>query len=457
MRRAGFGPSTKDIDELEKSSVAELITHLLNGEEYRELNVIDHEISKLGEGKDEAGNPITLTAEQRAKIKEYTRGAYKKLNLAWLDEMTESKDQLREKMAFFWHGHFASRSINIFYQQQLLNIFRQHGLGDFKTLLVEASKSASIVNFLNNNQNRKGSPNENFARELMELFTLGLGHYTEEDVKEAARAFTGWGVTVQGEFVFRKVRHDSGVKTFLGKTGNFDGFDIINIILEKKQCACFITQKICKFFVGEQIPDDLVRTLSERFYEGGYNIRNLMLDIFSSDWFYSDKYVGTRIKSPVELLVGIRRALPMKLENPEIQILLQQLLGQELLFPPNVAGWPGGKAWIDGASILLRLNIPKMIALGEVIELETKGNDDVDMGMANQSIRGFSAFRAAIDWTALTRVFNGKQNVLKDFLIPDIKGKEYILNDQLKPGNINEEHFRKLVMDVMSTPEYQLC
>src|SRR5690606_10741387 len=221
--------------------------------------------------------------------------------------------------------------------------------------------------------------------------------------------------------------------------------------------ACFITQKICKFFVGEQIPDDLVRTLSERFYEGGYNIRNLMLDIFSSDWFYSDKYVGTRIKSPVELLVGIRRALPMKLENPEIQILLQQLLGQELLFPPNVAGWPGGKAWIDGASILLRLNIPKMIALGEVIELETKGNDDVDMGMANQSIRGFSAFRAAIDWTALTRVFNGKQNVLKDFLIPDIKGKEYILNDQLKPGNINEEHFRKLVMDVMSTPEYQLC
>lgn len=457
LRRAGFGPACKDLDKISQTTVTEILTGLLNGKDYEELNVIDPEIRNLGNSKDATGKPIVLTAAERAKIREYTRGAYKKLNLTWLNTMTNSEDQLREKMAFFWHGHFASRSINIFYQQQLLNVFRLYGLGDFKTLLVEASKSASIVNFLNNNQNRKGHPNENFARELMELFTLGLGNYTEEDVKEAARAFTGWGVSVQGEFIYRMPRHDKGVKNFMGRSGEFDGFDIIDIILEKKECASFITKKICKFFAGENISEEIINNLSKKFYEGGYNIRNLMLDIFSSEWFYSDQNKGNRIKSPIELLAGIRRAVPMEIENPEIQLLLQQLLGQELLFPPNVAGWPGGKAWIDGASILLRLNIPKMIAMGEIIELESAGNDDVDMGRMNNALRGFKGFRADIYWEGLSEHFNGNLTGLRDFLIPEIKGREFILSDSILKGKVTEDQFRALVINMMSTPEYQLC
>lgn len=459
FRRAAFGPTISDYAEIKTASLSSLIAGLMNGNQsaYKPLNVIDEEIKKLALGKDELGKPIVLTSEQRLKIREYTRGAYKNLNLTWLTTMVESNDQLREKMAFFWQGHFASRSINIFYQQQLLNVFREHALGNFKTLLTEASKSASIVNFLNNNQNRKGSPNENFSRELMELFTMGIGNYTEQDIKEAARAFTGWGVTVQGEFIYRKPRHDGGTKTFMGKTGNFNGFDIIDIILERKETARFITTKLYKYFVNDKAPIELINQLAERFYNSNYNIRNLMLDIFSSDWFYNAENKGIKIKSPVELITGIRRALPMDIKNPEIQLLLQQLLGQELLFPPNVAGWPGGKSWIDGASLLLRLSIPKMIALGEIIDMESMQNDDINMGSMQKSIRGYQQFSADIDWNPLMNHFQNNLLSLKEFLVPETEGREYILKENMLKGSVTEEQLRALVLNMMSTPEFQLC
>jgi len=148
------------------------------------------------------------------------------LNLVWLSEMVNSDAQLREKMALFWHGHFASRNLNIFYQQLLLDTIRKGALGNFGDLLRGVSKSAAMLNFLNNNQNKKDHPNENFAREVMELFTMGRGHYSEEDVKQAARAFTGWGASIGGEFIFRRGQHDDGQKTVLGRTGRFDGDDV---------------------------------------------------------------------------------------------------------------------------------------------------------------------------------------------------------------------------------------
>src|SRR5204863_9435969 len=143
-------------------------------------------------------------------------------------------------MAFFWHGHFACRNLNVFYQQGLLDIIRRNALGSFRDMLHEVSKSAAMLNFLNNQQNKKDHPNENFAREVMELFTLGRGNYTENDIKEAARAFTGWGATIGGEFAFRKFQHDDGQKNVLGKTGRFDGDDVLSILLEHRQTASFI-------------------------------------------------------------------------------------------------------------------------------------------------------------------------------------------------------------------------
>src|SRR4030095_12734086 len=193
------------------------------------------------------------------------RESIKSLNLAWLNEMIHSAAQLREKMSLFWHGHFASRNLNILYQQQLLDAIRRNALGNFGDMLREVSKSAAMINFLNNNQNKKDHPNENFAREVMELFTMGRGNYTEQDVKEAARAFTGWGANIKGEFVFRKGQHDSGAKTILGKTGNFNGEDVLNIILDKPATAYFISYKVYKYFVNENADMEKVEWLGDRF------------------------------------------------------------------------------------------------------------------------------------------------------------------------------------------------
>ena len=166
-----------------------------------------------------------------------------KLNIRWLQEMTESPAQLLEKMSLFWHGHFASKTVNIIYDQALLNVIRENALGNFRDLLFEVSKTASMIQFLNNNQNKKGHPNENFARELMELFTIGRGHYTETDVKESARAFTGWGTNIQGDFIFVRRQHDDGIKTFFGKTGNLSGEDILEYSIGSKTNSCFYYPK----------------------------------------------------------------------------------------------------------------------------------------------------------------------------------------------------------------------
>jgi uncharacterized protein (DUF1800 family) len=199
------------------------------------------------------------TRPSEAEIKE----AFKKnredqltLNAAWFSQLTDPSAVLREKMTFFWHDHFACRTRNAFLAQQQINTLRTHAFGKFGDLLMAISKDPGMLQFLNNQQNKKDSPNENFAREVMELFTLGRGNYTEEDIKNAARAFTGWAFNPNtGEFLFRQRQHDFESKTFRGKTGNFSGEDIVTMILEDKQTAVFITKKICQFFVGAEIPN----------------------------------------------------------------------------------------------------------------------------------------------------------------------------------------------------------
>ena len=317
-------------------------------------------------------------------------------------------------MSLFWHGHFATKTVNILYDQALLNVIREHALGNFRDLLLNVSKSASMIQFLNNNQNKKGHPNENFARELMELFTIGRGHYTETDVKESARAFTGWGTNFQGEFDFRPRQHDDGVKTFFGKTGNLSGEDILEILLEQKQTAVFITRKIYRFFVNEMPDEEKVNVLAVQFFESGYDIRALMISIFTSSWFYDQKNIGSQIKSPVLWMVGIRRQLPMEIQNPLVQLVLERLLGQVLFSPPNVAGWPGGKHWIDSSSLMLRMQVPGMIFRSDAIISKPKDDDDVMMGMRDQALAknlkrfrnpGAQLFQAKILWDEYIKNF----------------------------------------------------
>jgi uncharacterized protein (DUF1800 family) len=374
-------------------------------------------------------------------------------------------------MSLFWHGHFASRNLNIFYQQLLLDSIRKNALGNFAELLSEVSKSAAMLNFLNNNQNKKDHPNENFAREVMELFTMGRGNYSEQDVKEAARAFTGWGANLQGEFIFRKFQHDPGEKTLLGKTGNFDGDDVLNILLERKQTAAFISGKIYRYFVNDKLDEEKAAWLADRFYQSNYDIAALMEDVFTSNWFYDAGHIGTRIKSPVELITGIRRMLPMKIENEEVQLLLQRVLGQLLFYPPNVAGWPGGTNWIDSSTLMFRLRLPQFICQSGEFQMKPKDDDDQAMGMKEEypgALRAAGKFRpgqmirATIDWETYMKKFSG---VSRENLGQSIAG---ILMQV--PSGVSEETLKKYTdarspesfiktrtIYLMSTPEYQMC
>ena len=484
--RAGFGPAVNELQEISVVSPTSYYQALLKASVKTPayIDVADNALKELIMGLDEPGQmqKQQLSGDQKKELRIKSRDDLKSLNLAWLGQMINSRQQLREKMSLFWHGHFSTRTINIFYQQQLLDTIRDNALGNFADLLKQVSKSASMINFLNNNQNRKDHPNENFAREVMELFTLGRGNYTEKDIKEAARAFTGWGAGVKGEFVFRARQHDDGEKVFLGKTGNFNGDDILNILLEQKQTARFITQKVYRYFVNDQLDNEKIAWLSDRFFQHGYNIESLMTDIFTSDWFYDEKNIGAKIKSPVELIAGIRRMLTMQVQNEEVQLLLQRLLGQILFYPPNVAGWPGGKNWIDSSTLMMRLRIPQLIFAGDSFQIKPKDDDDQMMGMKDRPANltesettalskpgkknnGFGKAQqimATIDWSAYIKQFEtvSREKLVSSISILLLQTKSSINESTLKnytDAGSRESFIKTTTIQLMSTPEYQLC
>jgi uncharacterized protein (DUF1800 family) len=462
--RAGFGPAVEDIPLVNRLDRKALYHQLVKRSSGKPgfINVASGTLDGLVKGLQTEGKMQELSKEQRAQIRKESREALKNLNLRWLDEMVHSGAQLREKMAFFWHGHFACREINVYFQQQLLDVIRTHALSDFRTLLREVSKSAAMLAFLNNQQNRKKQPNENFAREVMELFTLGRGNYTEQDIKEAARAFTGWGFDLSGQFVFRKQFHDGGLKTIFGRSGYFDGDDVINMLLENEQTARYITTKLYRFLVNEQADEKIVSQLAGSFYKSGYDISKLLEQIFLSEWFYDKKNIGVKIKSPVELIVGVRRILPMEFQNEEAILLYQRLLGQILFYPPNVAGWPGGRNWIDSSSLMYRLRLPRILKDDENIGLKPKDDDDVMMGMSDQVRRQVASRNVMvnINWPMYTSLFG---NINRDRLGISIAATLLqtgridldLLNGHADQGD-RESYIRTFTVQVMSLPEYQL-
>lgn len=463
--RAAFGPMAENAQQLQSISPIDLWQLLMEKSSKKPsyINVASNSVDGLIKGVKEVVVTENAKREQAKQQRRQSAQDLKSLNLSWLNQMINSEAQLREKVSLFWHGHFACRVVNIYFQQQLLHEIRTNALGDFGSLLREVSKSPAMLLFLNNQQNRKQSPNENFAREVMELFTMGRGNYSEQDVKEAARAFTGWGTNVKGEFVNRKNVHDTGEKTFLGKTGNFDGDDIIDIILEQKATANFITEKIYRFFVNDTVNPAHVSALAHLFYRDKYDIQKLMSNIFMSDWFYEEKNIGNRIKSPVELLVGIRRLIPMELEKPEMQLMYERVLGQVLFYPPNVAGWPGGKNWIDSSTLMLRLRLARILTNADEFSIKPKDDDDVMMGKEGISTRGRKALsQNKIDWPGVVKVFDDVprtdlfEKVSKVVLQSKIKIPATLLLRYVDEKS-REAFLKTAIVQLMSTPEYQLC
>jgi uncharacterized protein (DUF1800 family) len=281
------------------------------------------------------------------------------LNLAWIDRMTIAKAQLREKMTLFWHNHFATSAPFGWLMQVQHNLLRHHALGSFRELLMGIAQDPAMIIWLNNQENKKDAPNENFAREVMELFTLGEGNgYTEKDIKEAARAFTGWAVNKAGEFEFRPKDHDDGEKEVFGKKGNFNGDDIIRLLLAKKETSLYICRKIYRNFVNAEVDEERVDELAERFRSTDYDIGDLMKTIFTSSWFYDEQNIGCQIISPVELIVRLKKLCALNVDDEQM-LALQEVLGQTLFIPPNVAGWKGGRNWIHSTSLVERLHLAK--------------------------------------------------------------------------------------------------
>ncbi|GAA4271080.1 DUF1800 domain-containing protein [Aquimarina gracilis] len=451
--RIGFGITSKDLRTTRTLSKNQIIDQLfLESESFKPLHMDFGMLTK---------NPRDLSREERKEFRKLRNQKMNELNIQWLDRLVSNKQVLREKMTLFFHDHFAVRLRTPRACLHLNNTIRKHALGNFGDMLMEVSKSPAMLLFLNNRQNRKDHPNENFAREVMELFTLGRDNgYTETDIKEAARAFTGWNFNKTGGFIFKKNHHDYGKKTILGKTGNFNGEDVIKILLKEKQTARYLTIKLYSYMVNEKINPAHVDELTTIFYNSNYNLETLLRAIIGSEWFYNSRNIGVKIKSPIELMVGLSRPFQIKFKNPKVLLYLQRKLNQILFFPPNVAGWTGGKAWIDNSTLMLRLKLASVTLNSGVIEWNEKGDMPENMIIKQQIMyRNIKSklqkkVQATPNWeTFLTDLEQKKKAELIDFLIqPELSHSAQNLVSKL-----DETNTKNLIIELLSLPEYQLC
>jgi uncharacterized protein (DUF1800 family) len=450
--RAGFGIRFEDLHDKQNWSIKKSVKKLLQASDITEpLKAVTENIDLRPRRYND------LTEEERRMLNQERNVQEKALNIAWIKQMSDTKAQLREKMTLFWHNHFACNVGNAYYQQELNNIQRANALGNFKTMLLQVSQTPAMLQFLNNQQNQKNRPNENFARELMELFTLGRGHYTEQDVKESARAFTGWAYNGKdGTYKFNNNAHDNGTKTFLGKTANYCGEDILNIITDNKQTATYICTKLYRYLVNE-VPDDThVGQMADVFYKSNYEITALLKFMFEADWFYEDKNIGNLVKSPVEFLVGLNRQFYIAYQNPDVLTQFQRALGQVLFRPPNVAGWPGGRAWIDSSSLMYRIKIPSTILNAGLIDFAGKATPEDEAYLASQRKQQFNVInrvKATANW----------DKFLKEIPLKTTHEEiaRFMLETPLNTTVVNEVNkmadIKTVVIQVVSTPEYQLC
>jgi len=287
----------------------------------------------------------------------------------WANRMLNSKAPLQEKMALFWHGHFCSNEDKVRDYRKLLGqlrLFHRQGMGNFRDLTVAVAQDPGMLSFLDAGKNIKGAPNENFAREIMELFTMGVGNYTEKDVREGARAFTGWNF-VDLKFVVNAEQHDAGPKTFLGQTGNFDGVNVIDIIMAQPATAKHVSGKIYRWFVRQDLDPSLQGKLGDKFRQGRYEIKPLLETIFLSKDFYSPASVATRIQSPIQLAVSTYRKMGLTAVPgvPDFNG-ATGALGQRLFAPPTVAGWPDGRSWITPGLLLERGNFARDVLFPDI-------------------------------------------------------------------------------------------
>jgi uncharacterized protein (DUF1800 family) len=393
--RAGFGGTPQQIQYLATLGPEKAVDALLEVEKIEAEPVkddqFDHNIMRPPTPEEQRAAQQARRSqneEELAKLRlirqereQDDRHQMRNIQRWWIKRLIETPRPLEEKMVLFWHGHFATsyRTIeNSFHMFKQNMLFRKQALGNFGDLLFAIIRDPAMIAYLNNNQSRKGHPNENLAREIMELFSLGIGNYTEHDIKEGARALTGY-TFADDNFVFRKNDHDDGPKTILGETGPLDGDGFVKAILEKRACAEFMARKLYKYFVADIPPLEAtdndrtldgsmkaaVHDLASTLLSSKYEIKPVLRRMFLSEHFYDPKIMGQQIKGPVQLTVGAVRSLNTPVRDLSIIADAMDLMGQNVFYPPSVKGWDGGRSWINTSTMYVRQNILAFLLTGK--------------------------------------------------------------------------------------------
>jgi uncharacterized protein (DUF1800 family) len=469
--RAGFGGPPAEIEKIHAIGLEGAVSHFVDFDKIPD-NTPDPDWAKPDPKRAETFLAMRRADEQerRQKLREIQRTDRERmieLRGWWLRRMAEGPRPLQEKMVLFWHGHFATsvekvREGYLMWRQN--ELFRRLAVGNWLEMLVEVAKDPAMLIWLDQAQSRKEHPNENFAREVMELFALGEGHYTEKDITEAARALTGWSYErLSQKFVERPFTHDRGQKTIFGKTGEFDGEDFLEMVVQQPQAARFITAKIWTFFAGEMPSEELTTALAEVFRKGDNHFKPVLRAMFMSQEFYASNLIRNQVKSPVQWLVGSVRVLERQLPPAAICFSLTRNLGQDLFAPPNVKGWDGGLSWITTNNLLARYNEAAALVKGDMAGAvgQMVNNPRANMQIERR-LRNMPAGRVDVE-----KLFTEAERANPNLLIAALEKR--LLQDHLKPNQEkvlreyvesqeqwNDEALRNAIRLVMSTPEYQV-
>jgi len=371
----------------------------------------------------------------------------------WLFRIMFTARPLEEKLTLFWHGHFATADSKVGspYAMYVQNCtIRKLAFGRFDDLLLAMSKDPAMITWLDNQQNRKKKPNENYAREVMELFTMGIGNYSEQDIKEGARAFTGWQTKPDG-FYFNSGQHDSDTKSFLGHSGNFDGTDIVTILANEKATAHYLARKLLRFFALEEPKKTYVDEIATVYHRSDHNIGAMVKAIFASPTFASNQCYHSLVKSPCEYVVGTLKTFQITKVDAEVPRLMAAM-GQNLFNPPSVKGWDGGSSWIASDTMMERFNFAARTISQKFDHMEKYSSPakiaaEQGLTTAAETVDYFLSLLVDGDAPASTR------DRLIQYLSTDLNGKAIA---QLPDGKVLDARLRGLIHLIMTLPTYQL-
>ncbi|MCC6320012.1 MAG: DUF1800 domain-containing protein [Phycisphaerales bacterium] len=491
--RAGFGGSPEQVRTVASWGPQKAVEYIVDYDDVRaekiEADAFNKDIMRPASEAERAEaararragdeDAVARLRAMRQEAERVDRGQMRDMQKWWLKRMIETPRPLEEKMTLFWHGHFATsyRTIEDSYHMFAQNrLFRRNAVGNFGKLLYEIIRDPAMIAYLDNNDSRKGRPNENLARELMELFSLGVGNYSEQDIKEGARALTGYSF-YDDEFTFQKNNHDTGEKKILGRNGTLDGDDFVSAILRKPACARHIAGKLYRLFVAD-VPtgrpeidkpaESVIRQLASTLVANRYEVRPVLRKLFLSDHFYEQPILREQVKSPAEVVVGAVRSLLTPTRDLGVLTDAMNLMGQNIFYPPSVKGWDGGRTWINTATLFIRQNILCFLLTGKT----PKGFDalartetyDAAAFISGLEPSGETGGRAADSPFARSNPTDQELSVVVEQMLRFTLGAsspgnhEILMRHFRAAGNrVDQESVVSALLLVTAMPEYQLC